>query len=211
MGQAGISAEEYSYGIEVLNPEDNLWAISFPPRTESAEAAGRVLIECMACHRREVAPLTDPELEVYWTTRRLSRTCATCDQATLWTEAAHDIPPTPRRDSPPGESAPESARQAVPRTTNERRSPRLTMKIAACARTPQLGEEVTRTENVSSGGFCFKSRKNYAQEWLIEAAVPYGRRGVNIFVPARIAWTQHVPGKDMMLYGIAYLKPAGEL
>ena len=60
-------------------------------------------------------------------------------------------------------------------------------------------------EDVSKGGICFLSQKQYARDTQIEAAVPYLAGQANIFTRARIANVRPVPdGKGFTKYGVSY-------
>src|SRR5690349_18628853 len=57
VGQLGQAENEYSYSVEFLNPDASPWGIEFPPVEEGEEAVGRVILECGACHIRELTYL----------------------------------------------------------------------------------------------------------------------------------------------------------
>ena len=210
VGQAGTSPEGHMYGIELLDPSFDLWGIEFPPGSESELAAGRVLVECMSCHTRELALLNDLELQVYQSSNRLTRDCQRCGGSTIWRESLHETPP---KELAPMQSNGRSAFDSPPnpyaldegvRTQNDRISPRLNIKAPFSVRTTLYGEDTGTTEDVSRGGFRFASSKKYAVGSLVEASVPYTKGGANIFVPARIAWSRGMPEFGTTMYGIAY-------
>jgi hypothetical protein len=78
------------------------------------------------------------------------------------------------------------------------------MKAVACIRLYD-SEDVVESESVSRGGFRFKSRKAYPAGIRIEAAAPYAKSSVNIFVPARIVYQQELPG-GFYRHGVTYLQ-----
>ena len=57
VGQLGQEEDNYSYSVEFLSPGANPWGIEFPPAAEGEEAVGRVVLECGACHTRELTYL----------------------------------------------------------------------------------------------------------------------------------------------------------
>ena len=77
------------------------------------------------------------------------------------------------------------------------------MKAAGCIRC-NGGEIFFECENVSRGGFRFKSREAYPAGMSIEAAVPYAKDSVNIFVAARIAYQQEL-SSGFRRHGVAYV------
>jgi PilZ domain len=198
VGQLGSEGESYYYGIELLDTDVNLWDIEFPGPDESEAAVGRVLLECMHCHHRELVYLNEFEMEVLETNQDLSRHCRRCADMTMWKRSA----PQEGAEIPP----PEPVRGSRPRRTrNDRKHVRLQLKVEVCIRHPQFGEEVATTVNVARGGFRFKSRRGYGEGWVIEASLPYSRKGANIFTPARIVYVGEMPDEDAYVYGVMYL------
>jgi hypothetical protein len=194
VGRIGGDEEGSYYGIEVLEPEANIWGIEFPAPDEAELAVGRVLLECVSCHTQELVYLDEFALEVLLANERLSRPCKRCAQTSLWQEvAAQEGRETPL---PAGER----------RTRNDRRHVRLDLKVKACIRHPEGGEEVVPTKNVSRGGFRFASRSRYPVGSLIEAALPFTRDAANIFAPGRIVYAGEAPDEpEAYVYGVSYL------
>lgn len=91
------------------------------------------------------------------------------------------------------------------RTRNDRKHRRLDLKADVCIRHPQYGEEVVQTVNVSRGGFRFKSKRHYREDWVIEAALPYQRGGANIFAAAKIVHAGEEPSAGVNVFGVAYI------
>ena len=87
---------------------------------------------------------------------------------------------------------------------NRRKENRPSLKMALCVRTPDVGEEVASTEDVSRGGLCFQSSRLYLEGSSIEVAVPYTRGAMNIFVPCRILSMDLRPGSRMVRYHVSY-------
>jgi hypothetical protein len=202
VGQIGTTPEGTSYyGVALLDPDIDLWGIEFPAAEEAEGAVGRVLLECVRCHTRELVYLYEFEAEVLEANRSVSRYCRKCTDATVWREVT----------LPAGEELPREAAVGEPfapaakRTKNDRKHVRLDLKVNVCIRDPMYGEEVVVTENVSRGGFRFRSKKHYAEGWLIEAALPYTPGGPNIFAPARIMYTEELGTSGESVYGVAYV------
>jgi len=204
IGQVGGTLDGFFYyGVELLDSDTNIWDIEFPPVDESEVAVGRVLLECIRCHSRELVYLHEIEAEVFEVNRSLSRSCRKCADLSVWRDthlrADEELPqaapePTVMPPSPPPK-----------RTRNDRKHLRLDLKVEVCIRYPQYGEEVAQTVNVSRGGFRFKSKKHYREGWVIEAALPYQRGGANIFAAARIVYAGEAPSERVNVYGVAYI------
>jgi hypothetical protein len=188
------------YGIELLDQEMNFWGVEFPPIELSEKAMGRVLVECVHCHRRELVYLNEFEAEVLERNRTLWRECKRCGEASLWKEtwlkSDEELPQT--------DEAAAAAAAPPKRTKDDRKHARLELKMEALVRDPQGWEEVVRTENMSRGGFRFKSPKHYAMDWTIEVALPHSAGGANIFSAAKVKFTADEPGTDLKTYGVAY-------
>ena len=76
--------------------------------------------------------------------------------------------------------------------------------MEALIRDPQGWEEAVVSENVSRGGMRFSSKKHYAEDWVIEVALPYSRGGANIFSAAKIMFIGKGEGEGQNIYGVAY-------
>jgi hypothetical protein len=196
VGQIGGGSEGQYYGVEFLDPNINLWDIEFPPLSESEKAVARVLIECVRCHTRVLSYLNEFEAEVFEANQILSRSCARCTDMSLWKLATVEAP---------------SAQVTLPlpdpgkRTQNERKEVRVGLHMKACIRTAHSGEEIVVTENVSRGGFSFKSRQRYGEGNVVEVSVPYSPGGANIFSPARIEYPEEEQAEGPTSYGVAYI------
>lgn len=205
VGQIGGRSEGYVYGVTLVDPTIDFWRINFPPLTESAKAAGRVLLQCGGCGERQVVYLDELEAEVFGMNRNISWPCQRCRETTLWAEAHHEAPS--KRDSGRAQTRPERKAPPAhsrPRTQNERKHARVRTKLTACVRQAGLADEVVHTENVSRGGFRFKSRRRYLEGSEVQVAVPYAPESANIFVPARVAYAVEKPSEGLTEYAVAY-------
>jgi len=195
-----MGAEEgCHFGVALLHPEVNIWGIDFPLLDGTENAAARVFLECANCQAQEVVHLDVFELEVLLANECLSRPCKKCNRTTLWMRSA------------PGEGRIPVARAAPdsrPRhTIQERKAPRINLKVNACLRHSMLGEEVVSTENISRGGFRFIGRKDYPIGTVMEAALPYSPGAANIFTPIRIVYKEKEEGgsEGTFVHGVAYI------
>ena len=78
------------------------------------------------------------------------------------------------------------------------------MRVTACVRTARHGQDMVKTRNVSRGGLCFVSPREYVEGEAIEVALPYSPAGGNIFLPAKIVWLQVLASEGTRAYGVAY-------
>jgi hypothetical protein len=194
VGPIGGDEEGFYYGIELLNAGAKFWGINFPPLTGAGKGASSVLLECTRCNAQEVAHLGVFELEVLLANECLMRPCSQCLDATLW------MPPAPRA---------ETSSRAIPSVPHpplyDRKNPRIHLKVDVCIRHAVCGDETVATDNVSRGGFRFRSKKGYAVATLLEVALPYIPGAANIFAPARIVYKEEPSADGRAAYGVAFV------
>jgi hypothetical protein len=202
VGQTGAASEVYHYGVELLDPESAaaFWGVEFPE--PEPDFFARVILECSHCRTRELVYLNELEAEVLEVNDRLTRFCKRCSDDSLWKPAR--VSPA---ETQAAAAAAEAARPAVPakRTRNDRQHVRLSLRVDVCVRHPRFGEEVAITENVSRGGFRFRSPKSYEVGSTIQAALPYTRGAANIFSSARIVYAEKLSTEKTNVYGVAYV------
>ena len=92
-------------------------------------------------------------------------------------------------------------------STNRRGGVRTGVTFTACIRHAESGDEIVECDNISRGGLCFRSRKRYVVDSLIEVAAPFSPGWHAIFVPASIRHVEQLPNGTLFRYGIAYTQP----
>jgi hypothetical protein len=189
------------YGIVFVDPSANTWQVDFP----EVKPPKPTVMECNRCHRVDAALLNEIEMAILDSTQELHRRCECDKSSTIWKKTDRRV--TERRGTKRGTSIVRreisTIEQPPMRTPQERRrGKRTAMKAAGCIRFREK-ESFFDCENVSRGGFQFKSREAYPTGMSVEAAVPYAKNSVNIFVAARIAYHQELLG-GFHRYGVAY-------
>jgi PilZ domain len=195
VGRLSRKSKESVYGVVLLNSPTHPWGINFPPRGDSAGAVGRIVLECLACHTRELAYLDGFELEVLESNETLSRFCKRCTDSTMWKKSFEPPPAAQAEHDPDSRNGQE-----------RRRESRREVRTIACVRSREFGEDLVKIRNVSRSGLCFEGRRTYEKDWAIEVAIPYSSGGGNIFLPARIARIQSVSPGAFTLYGVEYVR-----
>jgi hypothetical protein len=187
------------WALESLDEKDDIWGIHFPP---SAEGEPVALLECRQCHAVELKRLSLVEAEVLETSGILSKLCGTCESKTPWAyadkQAAMDSPPA---EAPMGAG---TAATRAPQGADRRRHRRAPLKLPVLVRDYQGGAEITKSEDVSKGGFCFVSEKPYLPGAAVMVACPYQVVGQNLEVAARIVRQQRIEGTSRKVYGTSY-------
>jgi hypothetical protein len=217
IGQIGGQHEGYVYGLALMDTTVNLWNIYFPSLCDAQSAVGRALLECGRCKNREIVYMNEVEAEVYEANLALQRSCGQCGNSSVWKsvpgEIVEDAPPPapgeaavaaePGKDLHPPEAPPLEPPASV---ISRRKDLRIKSNMPACIRQPGFDEETVTCDDVSRGGLAFRSPKRYFLGSRIEVSMPYAAGAANIFVPARIVFTQEMPKEGLYKYGVSYLK-----
>ena len=81
---------------------------------------------------------------------------------------------------------------------------RLKTRLTACIRQPGADDELAVCEDISPVGMCFRSKRRYDADAPIEVAVPYSPDAANIFLPARIVYSEEMPKAGLFRHGTEY-------
>jgi len=162
------------YGVALLDVQKNLWQVNFPSLDRADDAFARVLLQCGACHNREVIHFSEVDMEVFTARQELIRSCKSCSGTTVWKQLGVGTGPTAPVAKAESESKHEQAWK------DKRRHPRKQVKLVACIR--HCGtERIVDCEDVSRGGFSFISKWSYGVDNEVEFASLFtgrvGRRG----------------------------------
>ncbi len=208
VGAVRRDSDRYVYAIAIVQPSGDLWGVPFPVAT-----ASRIIpIQCGICKSTESVSLLDIELYVLQTKSELSRQCPACRTLTVWSTAnrsegsdsaaAEPSVPAASAASALAADAPVPGKQKTPEGKERRASRRVAVKSFACIRYGGTETQVA-CEDMSRGGFRFRSSRQFQQDLRIEAAVPYNKSGTNIFMQARIIYCQKLEGGEYR-HGVAY-------
>jgi hypothetical protein len=205
---APITEQGGEWGVECLDPKENIWGIQFPPASEEEGTESKALLECRRCHAVALMRLSLVEVEVLETSGLLTKACTPCEQATPWGYAEKQVAMAGR----PEEAAMLAEAVAETRATarggiEQRKHRRVSLQLPVLVRDYYGGVEVTKTENVSKGGFCFVSEKDYHIGVGILVMCPYNPSAQNIEVRARVVRQRLVEGTNRKVYGIRYDTP----
>lgn len=210
VGQFGKQKNDYLYGIEVTDPALDLWGVEFPPIAESNEAVARMLLQCTYCGRREVVYLNEMELRGFETNRGIARHCKGCGMPSIWTQAPHEDEKKLTRGGRGRREGDAAAERSVDER-RERQRMRLKTRLTACVRQNGADDELAVCEDISPVGVCFRSKRRYDAEAQIEIAVPYAPDSGNIFLPARVVYSEEIPKAGLFRHGTEYRKAVSQL
>jgi hypothetical protein len=206
VGQFGREKEGYLYGIEILDLGTDLWGVEFPPIADSAEAVARMLLECSYCRAREVAYLNELELRGFEINRGIARHCKPCGVPSIWTQAPHEDEKKLGSRSRGRRGV--EAKDEIPegREKRERQRMRLKTRLTACVRQTGADDELAVCEDISPVGMCFRSKRRYDSNSIVQVAVPYSPDSANIFLPARVVYSEEMPKAGLFRHGTEYSK-----
>jgi hypothetical protein len=187
VGQVGIRDHGHVYGTRFIDSQPAFWGIYFPKAAGPESSGARALLRCSSCRRQEVTPLEPLEVAVLEANQRITRFCPQCQMEVGW---------QPVRN--------EAAEAGEPARTS--RNPRTRMRAMACITQPGREQDLAQLLDISRGGICFRSKREYPVQAWIQVAVPYTPEAANIFVPGRIAWHRATPD-GLHEHGVQYVKP----
>ena len=201
VGQFGREKDGFLYGVEILPRQNDLWGVEFPPIATSEEAVARMLLECSYCRAREVVYLNELDLRGFETNRGIARHCKVCGVPSIWIQAPHEdekklTRARPRRDQK--DTLPEGGEQ------RERQRMRMKTRLTACIRQAGADDELAVCEDISPIGMCFRSKRRFDANASIDVAVPYAPDSANIFLPARIIYSEEMPKAGLFRHGTEY-------
>jgi len=222
VGNLGAQGKTYTYGVAFLNPETDLWDIPFPSMTDFEKKASLVMLQCSGCKTREMVQQSDLESDVYRVNEAIVRACKNCGTSTYWRrpiDGAESGPVGLETGAPESEEREESveipplapahpgpALQAAPHVENRRKHLRTKVNFKACVRSYTFGEDVVTCEDMSRGGLCFKSRREYPAKTDIEVAAPYSPGTHAIFVRGQIVHVEELKKERRFRCGVCYEK-----
>lgn len=191
------------FGVEYLNHVDNIWGIQFPPLRADESAESKALIECRKCHSVLLMPLSLVEIEVLETSGILKKDCPTCGTDTSWGHAEKQIGMgNPAESRAIAEVQRES--DAIAQPAERRRHRRVALQLPVRIRDYEGAIEMSKSENISKGGFCFTSNRDYEVGEGLMVVCPYDKTGQNIEVRGRVVRRRPVEGTSTKVYAVAY-------
>jgi Tfp pilus assembly protein PilZ len=173
-----------------MDPSVEFWGVAFSPPPESIQP--KVLIECQACGKAELVPLSRVEYDLLLHTGLIARHCEPCGETTRWQPSA----------KPPVEWT--QAKIAVHDERRKTRRLQLSMRLQVRKAAGQT--EIVQTMDVSRGGICFFSKQAYAVGEQVSIILPFGQEKAPVETPGRVVWVREAPGGA--LYGVTYVTAA---
>ena len=76
--------------------------------------------------------------------------------------------------------------------------------MTACVRQSGADDELAVCEDISPVGVCFRCKRRYERNAEVEVAVPYSPDSGNIFLPARIVYSEEIAKAGLFRHGTEY-------
>ena len=204
VGRFGSQKDGFLYGVEIVDSNNDLWGVEFPPIAESNEAVARMLLECTYCHGREVVYLNELELHGFETNRGIARHCKKCGVPSIWVQAAHESEKKLASRAARTKANQNGEPRSDAEEQRERQRMRLKTRLTACIRQPDTDDELAVCEDISPIGMCFRSKRRYEADASVLVAVPYSPDAANIFIPARIVYSEAIPKAGLFRHGTEF-------
>ncbi len=186
------------YGVECLDAQRNIWQIHFPSTENGAPSDARALLDCRICGTVRLAGLTFGELEALRTIGMVAKSCEVCKAET----------PTRYAQLGTGKPGQENWMASLARLTKPRRHRRVFLQLPIGLRDARYRMEVARTENVSRGGFCFTSERDYPAAEHVMVVFPGDSVSRQVEIPAQVVWQQALARSKRSVYGMRCERPA---
>jgi hypothetical protein len=107
VGQIGLEAGVYTYGVAFVDPNVHFWNTLFPPPTPSEKSSFRLTLQCNACGAGTTIENAEEAADVYAINDGIVRFCQVCGYSTVWKIASDPVPlPTPKLLSSPAPDLP---------------------------------------------------------------------------------------------------------
>lgn len=207
VGQFGRRKDGALYGVEIVSDGADLWGVEFPPIAESSEAVARMLLECTYCRSREVVYLNAFELRGFEANRGIARHCRKCGVPSIWAQAPHEDEKKLGARGRMRKAAEPSSGSDSEVHGPERTKARVPTRLTACIRQANADDELAVCEDISPIGMCFRSKRRYEPGTAVEVAVPYSPDTANIFLPARIVYSEEMSKAGLFRHGTEYRRP----
>ena len=202
VGATRLAAEEgREWGVECLDEGRNIWGIDFPPPLLSSDSQASALLRCRGCGKQRLTVLSFMEVDILESTGVIQQPCKDCAQFSSWSYAEH---PQPAGDRPPSPQAPPPVEE-WDKKTDRRAHKRLPLKMPILVRNQKGEQEISKTENVSKGGFSVCLALNLAVGELVKAVCPYTYGSTGMEQRAEVRNRKPFTARDRWLYGCRYV------
>ncbi len=189
------------WGVECLHPETNFWGVYFPEQKEGKKEAAAldVLLQCCACHTREMAQLPLEKYRELNERAQLRRPCGPCQRTTDWRIGFVEVL---QKEDAAAVGVGGSSGEFPPAEPERRQAPRFVAMLPLRVRNREGRETLATTENFSKTGLCFISDMAMEEgDPLFLTVAPNGIDPTQE-IPARITWRRPVGTSGKFFFGV---------
>jgi hypothetical protein len=186
-------------GLELLDPEGDLWAMTFPAGEAGEDAvAPQVWLQCQGCHQKLLTPVPEAQGEFLCEGFRVARHCEQCRATAPWgftTETQTDAPAPAAAEAMPKED--QRAKGRAPLT--------MIVKVTRKKYGTTL-QDLCQTINVSRTGAYFLTSQNYEVGEPLEVVINYKEGDLAIPAPAKVVRQDQPQGTFLKGVAIQLMK-----
>jgi PilZ domain-containing protein len=180
------------WGVEALDPKSKVWGMEFVP--PEAEDQLKALIECAACKRAALSPLSSIEYDLLLATGMISRHCDRCDETTRWKPSEQHLTP---------EIIAAGSRLAA--VENEKRkAKRRPLSVHIQVRGSRGASFAAETRDVSQTGLSFTATQPFEVGDEVHISFPFSDRHAPLERVGKIAWA--AMRANVRVYGVSFVK-----
>ncbi len=189
------------WGVECLHPETNFWGVYFPEHKEEKKEAAAldVLMQCCACHTREMTQLPLEKYRELNERAQLRRPCGQCQRTTDWRIGFVEILQKEATASPDDGGGSEVFPPAV---QERRQTQRFVAMLPLRVHNREGRGAHTTTENLSKTGLCFISDMAMAEGDPLFLTLAPGGVDPTKEIAAKVAWRRPVGTSGKFFYGV---------
>jgi PilZ domain len=186
-----VIGDRREWGVEAINPENNIWGIEFTQPAESL--APKAIIECAACRKVLESPMSSIEYDVLLATGLISRHCDRCNETTRWRPSDQVVLPEMLK-----------AIQVSAPNKERRKARRIRLVMRVRVRNSWGVTDVAQTRDVSKSGLCFFSIKVFSVGDEVSIILPFAFNQVPVETNAKIVWSEI--SESGRYYGVEYIR-----
>jgi hypothetical protein len=186
-----VMGERREWGVEALNPENNIWGIEFGPPADGVQP--KAVIECAACKSVVESPMSSIEYDVLLATGLISRHCDRCNETTRWKPSDQVVLPEMIK-----------AASKAPPSNERRKARRIRLVMRVRVRNSWGLLDIAQTRDVSKLGLCFFSTKLFNVGDEVTIVLPFAFNQVPVETKGKIIWSEL--SESGRYYGVQYLK-----
>lgn len=206
VGATRLAAEQGGeWGVECLEEGHNIWGIDFPPLLASHDSQAGALLECRGCGQRRLHVLNFVELDILDASGVILQACAKCGQFSSWSYADRPLgpgnAPTPQQLTSPPLPRPEEWDGKAERRAHKR----LPLKMPILVRSHNGQQQISKTENVSKGGFAACLSLDLPVGGTVTVVCPYTEGGPKLEQKAEVRLRKVFTAGERWLYGFKYV------